>query len=398
MEYAKDFWINNRYCPIGKNVCADCFNSPCIKQFINDEADEKECDYCDKSSNRPIATSVDSVFEFILEGINTEWGDPDNEGVGYESREGGYTSAEVINTFDLLWNIELDLENGEIESDFFEAFDDRNWCQRNPHSLREQEEWYFDWEKFSEQVKYETRFVFYKVSKINRDFEPYANEPYEVLEQIAESIVELDLIKNIQIGTGFFRGRKHDSQEGFNNVSELGPPTSENAIFSNRMSPAGIPLFYGSNEKRTVLAEIEDEKPFVTIAEFKTLKDFNVLDLTQIPKLPEIFCRDRRHLRKHILFLKAYLSDFIDPIEKDGREHTEYVPTQIVTEYLKNCYQDDTGEPIRGIIYPSSRIESGVSCVLFFNSEHCCQDTDSEPDIENKWLDMDINSIRTFIA
>ena len=39
----------------------------------------------------------------------------------------------------------------------------------------------------------------------------------------------------------------------------------------------------------------------------------------------------RRHLRAALSFLRGFVEDLAKPIKKDGREHIEYVPTQIVT-------------------------------------------------------------------
>jgi hypothetical protein len=47
---------------------------------------------------------------------------------------------------------------------------------------------------------------------------------------------------------------------------------------------------------------------------------------------PSLFDEQRRHLRAGLSFLHDFAADLAKPIEKDGREHIEYVPTQIVTE------------------------------------------------------------------
>src|SRR5437870_5994128 len=39
----------------------------------------------------------------------------------------------------------------------------------------------------------------------------------------------------------------------------------------------------------------------------------------------------RRHLRAALSFLRGFVEGLAKPIKKDGREHIEYVPTQIVT-------------------------------------------------------------------
>ena len=38
-----------------------------------------------------------------------------------------------------------------------------------------------------------------------------------------------------------------------------------------------------------------------------------------------------------LLFMNKFLHDFSSPIERDDRIHIEYVPTQVITEYLRDA-------------------------------------------------------------
>src|SRR5262249_23506696 len=53
------------------------------------------------------------------------------------------------------------------------------------------------------------------------------------------------------------------------------------------------------------------------------------------------------------------------PIKKDDREHIEYVPTQVVTEFLRHEFRTEGGHRVKGIIYQSARNGKGKCCVLF---------------------------------
>ena len=105
MGYMKRLWeeqIARGFDFVGdKYVCADCFNDYAIRKFINDNAKEKVCSYCGAHSSEPIAAYIDEIIGFIVEGIESEWGDPDNEGVPYETAEGGY-QGKVIDSYDLI--------------------------------------------------------------------------------------------------------------------------------------------------------------------------------------------------------------------------------------------------------------------------------------------------------
>jgi hypothetical protein len=198
-----------------------------------------------------------------------------------------------------------------------------------------------------------------------------------MLGYIGEIISEVGTVGRIKRGVDLFRVRTHKASIDYHSASDLGTPKPEDADDSNRFSPAGIPMFYGSFDEQTALAEKlgikNPEKDTATIARFVANKEFLVLDLTNLPKTPSLFDEDKRMFRQSILFLKSFVAESSMPIEKDGREHIEYAPTQVFTEYLRDVY-DWGGKRLDGIVYPSAIIEGKVSCVLFTQAENCCDD------------------------
>jgi hypothetical protein len=54
-----------------------------------------------------------------------------------------------------------------------------------------------------------------------------------------------------------------------------------------------------------------------------------------------------------------------NPVKHDGREHIDYVPTQILTEYLQRSYRALDNRPLGGIIYKSAQRRRGRSIVIF---------------------------------
>jgi hypothetical protein len=122
-----------------------------------------------------------------------------------------------------------------------------------------------------------------------------------------------------------------------------------------------------------------------------------ILDLTVMPPSPSIFDRDSRATRSGILFLNEFVDDLKQPVMKDGKEHVEYVPTQVVTEYFRHAF-DANGDFVRGILYPSS-LNDGVCCVLFFEADQCGGEPNGvrlKP--RAQWLRLDSNSIEHFDA
>src|SRR5438034_7847990 len=88
----RGWWsVPNRY------VCPECFDDECLKQVLRDNVAKSTCDYCGMTAEELtgeedglIAAPFDSVMEAIAEGLYSEWNNADNEGITYESAEGGY--------------------------------------------------------------------------------------------------------------------------------------------------------------------------------------------------------------------------------------------------------------------------------------------------------------------
>ena len=88
-------------------------------------------------------------------------------------------------------------------------------------------------------------------------------------------------------------------------------------------------------------------------------------------ELPSLFDESMRHLREKVRLLSEFASVIAEPIQKDDKEHIEYVPTQIVTEYFRHVFTVEGTAPIDGIMYRSSRRSGGVCYVVFVDNEHC---------------------------
>ncbi|GIN23395.1 hypothetical protein J1TS3_45290 [Siminovitchia fordii] len=314
-----------------------------------------------------------------------EWGHPDDEGVGYNSREGGYLGATIYEGWDFardILSIEAEIENDALIDDISDALSDSSWCKVDPYALSQNEELYFNWKLFSEQVKHETRYVFFKTSS-EIDSNGLLLNPYEILDFIGENIEKLGLIKFVSKLT-IYRARVSNKGEYFYTAKEVGTPPKEYALTSNRMSPAGIPMFYGAIDEETALTEVGYKKGVNVVAslgKFINTSNLILIDLTSLPDAPSIFDEDNQKKRWIIKFFRSFLKDFVKPVEKDGAEHIDYVPTQIVTEYLRHLYRTSNKQQINGIVYNSSK-NGRKAYVLFFENQDC---TDAE-DLKGKLL------------
>jgi len=393
MGYAKAQMDKDFSSAGGSFVCADCFEDHAIKNFVEAMAETHECDYCGETSEEAIAAPINEVIDFVVKGIESEYENPGNS-VGWE---GGWVGATVYDSYELIPElVYVGDSSSNLLDDIIEAVSDREWCSIDPYGNPISEEWFLDWEAFCKGIKHNTRYVFYRLPAKQDETKFYqrAENPFDILEEIGKIVNELEMIVTLPAGTELVRVRPHAEGQVFTSVQELGPPPINCAKFSNRMSPAGIPMFYASFDENTSFAETcSESKEFATSANFKTLLPFKVLDLSEHQDLPSIFDEDRRHLRQHILFLRNFVEDIAKPVIKDGSEHYEYVPTQVITEYFRHIFKDDEGESIKGIIYPSSALPGGKACVLFFQQADCTQDNVSE--LKDKWLCMVTTSVKT---
>jgi RES domain len=150
------------------------------------------------------------------------------------------------------------------------------------------------------------------------------------------------LLRTFPAGERFWRGRACGAADAFDSADALGTPPPEHALSSNRMSPAGIPAFYGADDLDTVIDEIltvAGPDPYWSAGEFATSRDCILLDLASMPEPPSIFDVKQRPLRRPLCFLAEFADDISKPLGELGREHIDYVPTQVVAEFLRLSFQ-----------------------------------------------------------
>lgn len=89
------------------------------------------------------------------------------------------------------------------------------------------------------------------------------------------------------------------------------------------------------------------------------------MNLTQLPPLSSVFDSNRRQEREELLFLESFVEEIKKTIEKNGTEHIEYVPSQVVSEYFALVFEASNGQCLDGVLYPSAVQRGGHNLVLF---------------------------------
>lgn len=356
-------------------VCAECFDDEAIQKFIGDHADATECSYCESSSEKAIAVSLNSVLAIIGNAVQYEFTDPANV---LPREDGEWVFGEsIMGIEEVLAELGSPTENEEVEEDIRQAFNGQAYVKRDLFTLSEHEQLRYGWNGFVSAVKHERRYLFSLPGQKEAE-DTFQEIPiHKMLDAIGKVVGDVGLIPKMKAGTKWFRVRIHDPEEAFSTVSELGTVPRDRANCSNRMSPSGIPMFYGAADASTAIAETYIPKAgrtaVATVAIFETAREFSVLDLTELPAVPSPYDERLRYLRPAIMFFREFIESLTRPITKDGREHIDYVPTQIVTEYFRHVYKTPQGESVQGILYRSSKPGAGVCCVLFFENKNCCE-------------------------
>ena len=179
-------------------------------------------------------------------------------------------------------------------------------------------------------------------------------------------------------------------------AGRLGTAPREYAKQSNRMSPAGIPMFYGAADVDTAITEVtvhsNPEHDHVTVGRFSLTRDISVIDFTKLPVVPSLFDSRLGSFRREIAFMHEFVKTLGSPVSTND-EAIEYVPTQVLTEFFLRVFRSTNGREISGIIYPSVARTNGLSFVLDIANDHCLDDVTHIGDDLSLVLDTD--SVRT---
>lgn len=203
------------------------------------------------------------------------------------------------------------------------------------------------WENLKKRVSYSSRF-----------FAQQSSDEQDVWSEC------LQPNRPIPADTLCYRGRLNsDETRPFTKPNELKAPPANKAT-SGRANSYGIPVLYLSMDKDTLMYEtraLYGDK--LSIGEFHTQKELNVVDFNYIPDLYREYSRTGadsllKVLRFHFL-MQAISKDMSKPMRRYDVKEIEYVPTQYVCEFI---HQNGNAD---GIMFSSSLHVGGINLVLF---------------------------------
>jgi hypothetical protein len=359
----------------GLSVCSACFDDIDICEFIESMADSKRCDFCGhRSRTKRIAAPLDNVVEFMLSAINREYERAVNE-LGWDSAEGGYLGNH-FDSHDLL-NQQIGLilpndDDGRLLDILADCLGFEPWCKADPYGIGPDEQLKFDWKNFCGFIKHHRRYFFLQERKQNRLHERWT--PSRMHKVVSNAVREFHLVAKMPAGSIIYRARQQKRGEIRCSPYDFGPPPVEFATRPNRMSPAGIVMFYGSEDIETAIAEIDDNpKLGLAVGTFRTTRESAILDFTALPRLRRFFEGDSESTitdRYILSFLHSFVASLAEKVEDGLTEDIEYVPTQVVTEYFRTVFHLEDSSRIDGVRYFSAQRENGKSLVLFAEQDN----------------------------
>ena len=369
-------------------VCSACFSDPGLIDFVERNKVSGLCSFCaGHSVNVPVAP-FQEVADHIKSCLYREYDDPANC-MGYDGAEGGYQGLYWPAQDFLFSDIGLDFPQDvdeKLADAVIDHISDHDWCEANPYGLNDMEVARFSWEHFCKVVAHQRRFFFADYSE-EPEGEIYS--PATVLAKLFEYAENYDLFIPFPAGTQLFRARFQGCGVQLETAQDLGPPPEERATQSNRMSPPGIPMFYAGENKETALRETANASGSFVVGCFETRRPAVLLDLTKVPPIPSLFQEMPEHLeyrpREVLGFLNHIIREMSKPIERDDRVHIEYVPTQVVTEYIRSKLIHERTR-IDGIKYPSAAHPGHSSYVLFATQDNLLP---NPPNADSLWYPMD---------
>jgi hypothetical protein len=344
-------------------VCSKCIEDVALRQFVSGHAQIDECGFCGESG--PHGLSLGGLFEYMSGCLHDDYDDPLNE----VAWDGGWASANVFDSDELLARLDEPLGHPRLRDAFVSAFD-REWCQANPHGLPYHEQLSYSWENFAQYVQERGRYLFLRTGRREDGQDPDLFEPARVLDEVAKTVHNGDVTRTLPAASQLVRARAHPKEEFPSSPRELGSPPMHVTV-ANRMSPAGISMFYGAHDVDTALAEVRPRTgEWVTVAGWRTSRDIRYLDLADLPVVPSVFDQFARSRRPWVKFLRRFAVEIARPVSSDAGP-VEYVPTQIFTEFLRDEVLDHDGNRIEAIRYPSAVRHGGMCWVLFVDPTGC---------------------------
>ncbi|MEJ5034879.1 HEPN-associated N-terminal domain-containing protein [Acinetobacter sp. MYb177] len=342
-----------------KTICEKCVKDIFLAKIVRQNVISVHCSYCDRKYRTNKAAPYDIIMQHVYDAVLKYYGDAQDINLPYTEGEwllGSTLIEDVLSDFDPGWPDEFTCDLASSADPFWHLVEhvNSNWLQISEHDAL-----LYSWDTFKKQILYKTRYLF--LSEPTDELEDRQIIPVRfMLDALANECKGLKLIKKIPKDSEFYRIRSHGEEDEFTEFSEVGVAPKRNAS-SGRMNPAGIPYFYIASTSDTAKAETISDQRCWTLATFKLKEDISVIDFSKLSKIPSKFETRKYKLRQKLLFIHSFVKDISTPVEKDGMEHIDYIPTQVVSEFFRYRFSPK----VKGIKYKSIKDPKGINIAVF---------------------------------
>ncbi|NCT81661.1 MAG: RES family NAD+ phosphorylase [Comamonadaceae bacterium] len=360
------------------NVCSNCIGDADLRRWIRAQDGARGCDFC-RRSDAPTADL--ERFSDHVESCLRRWWSLAIDELPYDSSEGGYQGSRLYDTYDVLEMARLDFprdRNDRLRDALVGLLPEETWCEYDWLSLDVDEALRSSWDEFCETIKHKRRFFFHRTGRDDRD----SYTPASLLSAIAGYSERLGLLKLIPVGTRLWRARPDLARGAQVNAAAFGPPPVQFATQSNRMNPPGIPMLYLASSSTTALHETRSAQAL--IGRWRAVRPLRVLDLRKLPEVPGHFGDGDRSDRLALRFLRNFAADIMVPVARDDHAHVEYLPSQVVTEFMRD-HDFELGR-IDGIAYRSTIHRTGWNVALFTSPGHLGLPDRGRRETDEPWL------------
>ena len=357
-------------------VCDNCFGDRHLKNRIKEKRKETgtaRCDFHPRKKGVPIEDVSDIVaplFEGFYDAGHRLTYERIDQGVVDIIQEGNVLSEcikELCKTseqriVDELTKLIQDSESMKImgmpsETDYGERRYARYGSNFNSISIV--------WHLFKELVKHEIRYLDTDaIENLNHIFFGIQNISGAIKTMNKETLIYRCRLANDYQTAGMLKN---------NPAKELSAPPQKLSKH-NRLSPKGIPCFYGAFNQETAVAEVRPAiHSLIVSCQFKLRRPIKVIDLTVFRKVKDYKPFDKRYAARHKLFrfLNEFLKELETPISPENAD-LDYLPTQVVAEYFQH-HMKAASEEIEGVIFYSSQRKNGKNIALFNDASKCLE-------------------------
>lgn len=342
-------------------LCSECVGDPEAGKWIRANGSRARCENCGRRRKavplEQLAELVDGVYrEFYAPGEMEPRFSRDDDHMEYQ--QSGESPVDIVQEMlevdydiaEVIVGLLADAEAYSVAKDGADAFyDDSGGYVFIPHAV-----WPYEqneaWGRFEERVRYVRRF--------------YDDEGRASLDELLGDVEGVGWagapspVRTLQPGENLkiYRARRTDTPAGSRKVlkdprAELGPPPRELRM-GGRMNAPGIAIFYGALSIETCIAEIRPAVGGqVVVGAFEAIRPLKLLDLSVFRRLPPFGSMFRPRFREELVRWR-FLMGFHDIVSRPIQPHEEfleYVPTQVVADYLANVLGFD------GVIYSSAQ-------------------------------------------